>query len=41
MEECPDYCIVLGDTYRDTRERVAEALLVKKDRIDLKVKFIV
>jgi hypothetical protein len=41
MEECPDYCIVLGDTYRETREHIAEAFLIKKDRIDLKVKIIV
>lgn len=25
-QECPDYCVVLGDTYRKIRDNVAELL---------------
>ncbi|XP_062570766.1 E3 ubiquitin-protein ligase RNF213-like isoform X2 [Saccostrea cucullata] len=37
MQECPDYFIVLGDTYREIRENIAECLLVKEKRVRLKV----
>lgn len=37
MQECPDYCVVLGNTYREIRDDVAKLLLVKNKRLSLKV----
>lgn len=36
VQECPDYCIVLGNTYREIRDNIAE-LLEENEHISLKV----
>lgn len=37
MKESPDYCVVLGDIYKEIRDDVARLLLVKKKQVNLKV----
>lgn len=37
MKESPDYCVVLGDIYKEIRDDVAKLLLVKKKQVNLKV----
>lgn len=37
MQECPDYCVVLGDKYREIRDEISKLLLIKEERINLKV----
>lgn len=37
MQGCPDYCVVLGDTYKEIRDDVAKLWLEKNTRVSLKV----
>lgn len=37
MQECPDYFVVLGDKYREIRDEISKLLLIKEERINLKV----
>lgn len=37
MQGCPDYCVVLGDTYKEIRDDVAKWWLEKNTRVNLKV----
>lgn len=37
IQENPDYCIVMGDQYREIRDEIAKLLLITEERINLKV----
>lgn len=37
IHESPDYCVVMGDRYREIRDEISKLLLIKEERINLKV----
>lgn len=37
IQESPDYCVVMGDRYREIRDEISKLLLIKEERTNLKV----
>lgn len=37
IQESQDYCVVMGDRYREIRDEISKLLLIKEERINLKV----
>lgn len=37
IQESPDYCVVMGDQYIEIRDEISKLLLIKEERINLKV----
>lgn len=37
IQESPDYGVVMGNQYREIRDEISKLLLIKEERINLKV----